>query len=111
MDTTLIITSLVPAIMLFLIGVIVRFFPPTRANNALIVKAPEWWSHDQDTWDRAHSMLAKWYLVYSLVLAAFCGLLLFLEVGYGSTLGYILLAVLFLLANIQVRRSMESTKK
>lgn len=32
MDTTLIITSLVPAIMLFLIGVIVRFFPPTRAK-------------------------------------------------------------------------------
>lgn len=111
MNTTLIITSLAPAIMLFLIGLIVRFFPPTRDNNALISKAPEWWSRDQDTWDRAHSMLSKWYLIYSLVLAAFCLLLLFLKVGYGSTLGYILLAALFLFANIQVRRYMEATKK
>ena len=108
MDTTLIITSLAPAIMLFLIALIVRFFPPTRDNNALIMKAPDWWSRDQNTWDLAHAMLAKRYMIYSLILAGVCALLLYFEMGYGATLGYILLAVLFLLANYQVRKEMES---
>ena len=111
MDTTHIITSLAPAIMLFLIAMIVKFSPPTRDNNALIVKAPEWWARDQKTWDLAHSILAKRYTIYGIILAALCGALLFLKVPYGPTLGYLLLAVLFVLANVQVRRYMNSTIK
>lgn len=111
METTHIITSLAPAIMLFLMAMIVKFFPPTRNNNALIIKAPEWWARDQKTWDLAHSMLAKRYMVFSLVLALLCAVLLFLKVSYGATLGYALLAVLFVLANVQIRKYMNSNIK
>lgn len=111
MDITHISTSLAPAIMLFLIAIIVKFFPPTRHNNALVVKAPEWWARDQKTWDLAHSMLAKRYVVFSLVLAVLCAALLFFKISYGATLGYVLLAVLFVLANVQIRKYMNSNIK
>jgi len=110
-DTAVIITNLAPAIMLLIVAMIVRLFPPTRDNNPLIASVPDWWKRDQQTWSKAHKMLSKYYLIYSVVLACCCVAIMLLETVYGATIGYVLLVVFFVLANFQVRRFMSRKVK
>jgi len=111
MDTTLIITSFTPAIMLFLVAMAVRFFPPTREGNAIVMSAPEWWRRDEKTWEKAYTFLSKRYLQLSIALAALCAALLFFNLSYGATLGYLFLVAFFVLAQVQVRQYMNAKVK
>lgn len=111
MDTAFIMTSLTPAIMLFLVAMALRFFPPSREGSSVVMSAPEWWRRDAKTWERASGFLAKRYLVFSLILAGLCAALLFLELTYGAAIGYILLVVFFIAGQLQVRQFMKAKVK
>ncbi|MEP0263282.1 hypothetical protein [Dokdonia sp.] len=110
MNITTILTIMAPALIALIAYGIVRFFPPS-IDNAFILKAPQWWSRDQQTWDKAYVFLAKKYILYTIILFVFCGAMFFVNWGYAMSLGYILLVFLLLLAQLQVRRYMQDTVK
>jgi hypothetical protein len=110
MSTPIILTAIAPALILLFVFVIVRFFPPSL-NRGFILEAPQWWSRDQATWDKGHSLLAQKYLIYGILLLLFCLAALFLEWTFGATIGYVLLIAFFVLANFQVRTIMEKSVK
>lgn len=111
MDKTLIITGISPALILFLVAIVVRFSPPSKESNSLLLKVPEWWSRDDATWHSAYGFLAKKYLYYSVLLAVICTALLFLAPTYGATLGYFFLLLFFAFAQFQVRQFMNKEIK
>lgn len=110
MNTPIILTAIAPALILLFVFAILRFFPPS-INTDFILKAPGWWSRDQATWDKGHLLLAQKYLLYGVMLLLFCLVVLFLEWTFGATIGYVLLIVFFVLANLQVRKIMEKSNK
>lgn len=110
MNTPIILTAIAPALILLFVFVIVRFFPPSL-KRGFILEAPEWWSRDQATWDKGHLLLAQKYLLYGVLLLLFCLATLFLEWTFGATIGYVLLILLFVLANFQVRKIMNKSVK
>lgn len=110
MNTTQIITTITPALIAFIAFVMVRYFPPS-IDKSFMSQAPQWWARDQDTWDKAYAFLAKKYMYYSILLAIVCTTLLFIHWEYGISLSYILLVVLILYAQYQVRVYMQNTVK
>ncbi len=110
MNTTAILTTMAPALIAFIAYGVVRFSPPSL-DNAFISKNPQWWSRDQETWDKAYAFLAKKYLLYAGILLIFCGVMYFIPWEYAISLGYIVLALLMLLAQYQVRSYMQDKVK
>ena len=109
MNTTMIITTIAPALIMIIVYIIVRFFPASTdsIDKSFISKAPQWWARDQKTWNTAHYYLAKKYFIYAIILTIFCVGMIFITWEYASILGYILLIVFILLANYQVRAYMQ----
>ncbi len=110
MNTTVILTTFAPALIALIAYGVVRFSPPS-IDNAFISKTPQWWSRDQDTWDKAYAFLAKKYALYAIFLFVFCGGMFFVKWGYAISLGYIVLVLLLILAQYQVRRYMQDKIK
>ncbi len=110
MNTNHIITIITPALIAFVAFIIVRYFPPS-IDKSFMSQAPQWWARDQDTWDKAYAFLAKKYMYYSILLAIICISLLFIDWEYGISLSYILLIVLILYAQYQVRTYMQNKIK
>ena len=111
MNTTFIITNLAPAMMLFFIAIVVRFFPPSKGTNPFVLKVPEWWARDEKTWYSAYGFLAKRYLQYSLLLAIICIVFLWYMPVYGATFGYLFLVGFFSTAQWQARQFMNKNIK
>lgn len=111
MTTPLILSNFTPAIMLFLVAMATRFFPPTKEGSAITISAPEWWRRDQKTWESAYKFLSKRYLQYSILLAGICVVFLFFDLSYGATIGYLLLIAFFAIAQVQVRHFMNTSIK
>jgi len=100
-------TVLTPALILLVIAVGTRFFPPSLGNSFLI-KGPNWWSRDQQTWDTAYCILAKRYAVLGALLTICCGGLYFLEWYYAPYVGFGLLLLFFTVAHMRTRQYMRS---
>lgn len=108
MNITTILTIMAPALIALIAYGIVRFFPPS-IDNAFILQAPQWWSRDQETWDKAYAFLAKKYILYTIILFVFCGAMFLVDWGYAMSLGYIVLVLLLLIAQFQVRSYMRDS--
>lgn len=110
MNTTSILTTIAPALIALIAYIVVRFSPPSL-DNAFILKGPQWWSRDQETWDKSYTFLAKKYLLSTIILFVFCGAMFFIDWEYAISLGYLLLVLLILLAQYQARSYMKNTVK
>ena len=100
-------TVLAPALILLVIAVGTRFFPPSL-GNAFLIKGPNWWSRDEQTWDIAYCYLAKRYAVLGAVLTLCCGVFYFLDWNYAPYFGFGLLLFFLFVAHFLTRKYMRS---
>lgn len=110
MSLPTILTTLAPALISLALFINTRYFPPSMGNTFLS-KAPEWWSRDQSTWDRAFTFLAQKYGIGTVALFAICSCLLFIKNPYAAYGGYAALITYVILANYQVRLYMQEKVK
>lgn len=105
MNTSLALTFFTPALMLLFIGLSTRFFPPSLGKS-FILKSPDGWSQNRETWEKAHRFISQKYLMYGGVLAVYSGISLFLNKLELSIVGYVLFIVFFVLSHFQTRKFM-----
>jgi len=110
MDISTILTTLAPALISLALFINTRYFAPS-IGNAFLSKAPEWWMRDQDTWDKAYTVLAQKYGIGTIALFVLCSCLLFLVTPYAAYGGYAALVAYVVLANYQVRSYMQEKVK
>jgi len=99
--------TITPALMLLFVGVILKFFPPTRDTDSFLIKSPNWWSRDQKTWYKGYEILSKWVLIYGSVLAIILIGILLLEYTQYAFVGYLLMIGFFFVATWQTRKYMN----
>ena len=105
-----ILSALAPALILLIVALVTKYFPPSLGNSFLI-KTPDWWSRDQQTWKDAYCYLVKVYAVLGLVLTAICGLLYIVGWVYSSYLSFALLFVFLALAHLRTRTYMRENRQ
>ena len=106
MNFPTILTTVTPALISLALYINSKYFPPS-IGNAFLSKAPEWWSRDETTWNKAYSFLAQKYGICTIALFGICGGLLFLKTPYAVYGGYVALVAYVILANYQVRSYMQ----
>ncbi len=105
-----ILSALAPALILFVIALVTKYFPPSLGNSFLI-KNPDWWAQDEQTWNDAYCYLVKMYARLGLTLTLICGVLYHFGWPYASYLGYGLLFLCLAIAHLQTRSYMRSNRK
>ncbi len=65
MSWEIILLSILPSVMLFLCGYLIKKFIPKR-ENAFWSKAPQWWSINDQVWNSGFQNLSKLYIRYSI---------------------------------------------
>lgn len=110
MNIDSILTTITPSLIAFAVYIISKQFPPSL-DNAFLLKAPAWWSRDQETWYKSYAFLAKKQLQYAVVLLAICIGCSFINWEHKVAIGYVMLVVFMILAAYQQRVYMRDTIK
>ena len=101
-----VLTLLTPALILLVMAIGTRFFPPSQ-GNAFLVKGSTWWSRDAETWKKAYRYLARTYALLGGLLTMACSGLVFVKSIYAPYIGFALLFLCFIVAHGLTRTYMK----